>query len=66
MYRVLKAEILKNNIDLNAMSLLLGIKTDTLRRKLNKDISINLAEAKLIKESFFPTMTLDYLFRWYG
>lgn len=62
MLRNLKAEILKENIDITAMAETLGIKSDTFRRKISEDISMSLKEIKIIKEHFFPDKSLDYLF----
>ena len=63
MLRNLKAEILKNNLDIEVMARALGVKKDTFQRKLNEDISLSLQDCRTIKETFFPDLSLDYLFR---
>ena len=63
MLRTLKAEIYRQKIDLSSIADKLGIKPDTLRRKLSENISISLNEMRIIKTTFFPNFSLDYLFQ---
>lgn len=62
MLRVLKAEILCNDVSIESLANALEVKPETLRRKLNEDISMSLKEIKIIKDRFFPDKSLDYLF----
>lgn len=62
MYRNLEAELKRNAITRERLAQLLGVTVSTISEKLTKPNRLKVHEAKLIRETFFPTLTLDYLF----
>lgn len=58
----LRAEMSRRNIGVVEMARRLGWNRDTLARKLSKRSSINLDEAFMIQQTFFPSMDVKYLF----
>lgn len=58
----LRAEMSRRNIGVVEMARSLGWNRDTLARKLSKRSSINLDEAFLIQQTFFPSLDVKYLF----
>lgn len=58
----LRAEMSRRNIGVVEMARSLGWNRDTLARKLSKKSSINLDEAFLIQQTFFPALDVKYLF----
>ena len=58
----LRVEMSRLNIGVVEMARRLGWNRDTLARKLSRRTQINLDEAFLIQQTFFPTMDVKYLF----
>lgn len=62
MYRNLKAEMVRNKISNKDIADLLGLRTATISDKINGKFPFKLWEAFKIKNYFFPSLTIDYLF----
>ena len=62
MYRNLEAELKRNNVSRAQIADVLGVTIATASEKLNHAGRLKLAEAVVIKETFFPSETLEYLF----
>lgn len=62
MYKNLKAEMAKKDINIEKLSNSLGISYETMRLKLKGDSVITLLEAKQIKEIIGSEMNLEILF----
>lgn len=58
----LRAEMSRQNIGVVEMARTLGWNRDTLTRKLSRRTQINLDEAFLIQQTFFPELDMKYLF----
>ncbi len=58
----LRAEMSRRNIGVVKMARDLGWNRDTLARKLSRRSQINLDEAFLIQQTFFPELDVKYLF----
>lgn len=58
----LRAEMSRKNIGVVDMARQLGWNRDTLSRKLSRRAGMNLDEAFLIQQTFFPEMEVKYLF----
>ena len=58
----LKGEMAKNGITIEAIAKLLGIHRNSAANKINGDSSFTIDEAITIQRSFFPKLTLRYLF----
>ena len=61
MTRNLKAELARAGISKGKLAELLNIRRSDISRKLNSG-RFTLKEAFLIRDTFFPTLSLDYLF----
>ncbi|MBQ8965884.1 XRE family transcriptional regulator [Ruminococcus sp.] len=62
MYRNLEAELARAGIKRTKLAELLNVTASTISEKLNKSGRFTLKEAFLIRDTFFPSLTLDYLF----
>lgn len=62
MYRNLEAELKRNEITREQLAQLLGVTVSTMSEKLTKPNRLKVHEAKKIRKTFFPNLTLDYLF----
>lgn len=62
MYKNLLAEIARQGIVYSQIAKALGINPSTLSAKLNCYDRLKLCEAEKIKNTFFPGMTIEYLF----
>lgn len=58
----LKAEMSRYNVSVTDLSNLLNCTEKTVRNKINGKSSFSIEEAFKIKKSFFPVMSLEYLF----
>ena len=63
MFKNLKAEMIRQNVTASQISELLGIKLDTVRRKINAQIKISIDECFKIKTLFKENNSIDYLFK---
>lgn len=63
MFKNLQAEMVRSGIDNKIIASTLGVTIQTVRRKLNGEIGISIAEAKAIQKLFNnPEFTIDFLF----
>lgn len=62
MYRNLEAELARAGIKRTKLAELLNVTASTVSEKINKSGRFTLKEAFLIRDTFFPTLSLDYLF----
>lgn len=63
MYRNLEAEMARNRLTRKDISNLLNVRYATVIEKLNGKYSFKLEEAFKIKQTFFPDLTVEYLFQ---
>jgi len=61
-YPNLRAEMSRIGIKQADIAELLGIREVTVSKKMNGKSTFNIDEAFLIKKTFFPNLSLDYLF----
>lgn len=61
-YMVLIGEMAKNNVSIEMLSSALNIHRNTASNKLNGG-SFSIEEAEVIRDTFFPGMELEYLFK---
>lgn len=61
-YPNLRAEMSRIGIRQRDVAKLLGVSELTVSKKMNGKSSFTIDEAFLIKETFFPNFTVDYLF----
>lgn len=61
-YPNLEAEMARLGLKRKDLAAALGVRSATIYDKLNGKYQFTLNEAKIIKETFFPNLTLDYLF----
>lgn len=62
MYRNLEAELARKGISRADIADALGVAVATVSEKLNNAGRMKLGEAMTIRDTFFPNMTVDYLF----
>lgn len=62
MYRNLKAEMTRNEVQRKDIADFLGIRYATVVDKINGKYQFKLEEAFSIKKRFFPNLSLEYLF----
>ena len=62
MYRNLKAEMARNNLNMGHLADLLEVRRATISDKMNGKNSFYYDEAKKIKETYFPSFSIEYLF----
>lgn len=62
MYPNLNAEMARHNIKQSNIANALNIKKATVSDKVNNKTSFKIDECKEIKKSFFPNLSLEYLF----
>jgi len=62
MYKNLEAELARNDISRADVAKALGVALATASEKLNKKGRMKLDEAFTIKNTFFPDLSLNYLF----
>ena len=62
MYNNLKSEMTRHGIQLSKIQRLLGIAETTVRHKINGKSDFSVTEAFKVRNAFFPSMTLEYLF----
>ena len=58
----LKGEMARENITIEEISKLLGIHRNSVANKLNGDSAFTIDEAFKIQETYFPKLSLSYLF----
>lgn len=58
----LSAEMARKNIDNKAVAEVLGCNNKTVKRKRSGMGDFSVSEARIIRNTFFPGMDLDYLF----
>lgn len=58
----LKAEMAKRNVTIKAVSELLEIHRNSVANKLEGESNFFIDEAVKIRDAFFPTMDIEYLF----
>lgn len=61
-YPNLRAEMSRNGIKQNDIARLLGVREATISEKMNGKSTFDIDEAFLIKRTFFPELSVDYLF----
>ena len=61
-YGNLKAEMGRKDITIEEVSKLLGIHRNSVANKVNGRSRFTVDEAKVVKEAFFPNLSIDYLF----
>lgn len=61
-YPNLRAEMSRIGIKQADIAELLGVRGVTVSKKMNGKSTFNIDEAFLIKKTFFPNLSLDYLF----
>jgi len=61
-YNNLRAEMARANIGIGEIAQTCGYNRDTLSRKLSKKTPINLDDAFMIQQTFFPALNVKYLF----
>lgn len=61
-YPNLRAEMSRNGVKQTDIAKLLGVREVTVSKKMNGKSAFDINEAFLIKETFFPDLTIDYLF----
>lgn len=61
-YGNLKAEMGRNDVTIEAISKLLNIHRNSVANKVKGKCRFTVDEAKKIREAFFPTLEIDYLF----
>ena len=61
-YGNLKAEMGRKDIPIEEVSKLLGIHRNSVANKVNGRSRFTVDEAKVVKEAFFPNLSIDYLF----
>lgn len=59
----LKGEMAKKDITIEEVSRLLGIHRNSVANKINGDSSFSIDEAFKIHQSFFPKLSMEYLFK---
>lgn len=62
MYRNLEAELKRRSITKRQLSEALGVGATAVYKKLLGETEFKLYEAMLIRDTFFPDMTMKYLF----
>jgi plasmid maintenance system antidote protein VapI len=62
MYENLKAEMVRSNVSKKDLATLLSVRYATILEKISGKYPFKLDEAMKIKRSFFPDMSLEYLF----
>lgn len=63
MYRNLKAEMIRHGVDEADIAKGLGISDRTFRNKISGRTEFGVKQAIQIRDSFFPGMDVEYLFR---
>lgn len=58
----LKGEMAKKNITIEEISKMLGIHRNSVANKINGDSSFTVDEAFKIQHTYFPKLSMDYLF----
>lgn len=58
----LRAEMGREKISIASIANLIGKTRDTVSNKIDGDTNFTIEEAQLIRDSYFPGMTLEYLF----
>ena len=65
MYRILKAEMVRTNVQNSELASILGVNLATISRKMNrKDGFFSLDEAIKVKKALGVQMPLEDLFKW--
>ncbi len=62
MYPNLNAEMARHNVAPRDISEVLNVTLETARNKLLGRTKVSTQEAEIIKDKYFSTMTIDYLF----
>lgn len=63
MLKNLSAEMVRNGVKAELIASVLGVSDRTIRSKLSGDSEFSFAEAEKIRDEFFPSLRLEYLFR---
>lgn len=61
-YTVLRGEMAKRKISIEALAALLGVHRNSVANKLNGESSFTIEQATLIQETYFLDLSLKYLF----
>lgn len=65
MYRILRAEMVRTNVQNSELASILGVNLATISRKMNrKDGVFSLDEAIKVKKALGAEMPLEVLFKW--
>lgn len=62
-YMNLKAEMVKHGITQQTAASFLGMSSNNLSMKIREKVPFTVEEAKSLRDEFFPTAQLDYLFQ---
>ena len=62
MYPNLNAEMARHNVTPKDISEVLNVTLETARNKLYGRTKVSTQEAEVIRDAYFPGMTIDYLF----
>ena len=62
MYRNLEAELSRYGIARKDIAAVLGLNVNTVSEKLSNPDRLKLKEAQTIRRTFFPKLTMEYLF----
>ena len=62
MYPNLRAEMAREHVTVEALAKAIGVNISTASAKLNSYDRIKYSECRKIRDTFFPTMQIDYLF----
>jgi len=62
LYKNLKAEMIRFDINISLLANKLNVKEDTVRRKIHGKGSFTIDEALVIQRSFFKDFNVEYLF----
>ena len=59
----LRAEMKRHGVSVPDVATLIGCSEKTLRSKISGSADFTYSEAKKIRDSYFPAMRMEYLFR---
>lgn len=63
MYTNLKAELMKKQIAIFEVAMSVNVDCEMLTNKLNGKKCFTIMEAQIIRDTFFPECSIDYLFQ---
>ena len=59
---ILRGELAKRKVSIEGLATLLGIHRNSVANKLNGESSFSIEQAVMIQETYFPDLSLKYLF----